>query len=1331
MKARSAVLLAVLLVGLAHAQEAQVISPLAVAPPVIDGRLGEVAWAAQPQITNFCVASRFAASPKTVSAWLCHDANALYLAFKLTEPKPELLKRLAVDGSRDVWKDDSLEIFIRTGDSSLDFDQFIVNSAGARQSERCRNSTYASDWRPQWPAAATVGDAGWTVEVAIPFTVLGLPAPTAGTMVQLAIGREDYTKTGPELTNWPAGAPYGGSGGYGRLFFLSDNVLPNPDFSQQREAKAAAWSFGDKGKDAVLFSSVKDGGQQVIRFQAPGRYSVAEQGLTLRPNSTYRLSAEIRGTAGAYLRARTSKRRGEPSIPYDFTARPSADYQAYQVSFPTGETGEALIVLGGTESTGTGEALIRNLKVAQDVSLTADGPAIAVRAGKPVHLTKLLVSDCRASRGFVVAPVDGRLGSYNWNVDSWEWNQAGAGAGVGYDYRHNEGLHVTLADQGGVDAVQIRQGARVKLYAGADRFDDPGRAPLVWEFAGKSANSRALFARRVRSDRFSFFDLTDGRLADCSFLRVGSEPPRGRAATPLAVGEVGAAGPVQAAAEARFTEADRAFRSLAPGAGQPFKAPARQALHFIAAPLAAETSLDAVAFQITTAGALVNCPVTVAIQDPINPLHELMGVDCDLAGGRQFEIICDFPDQVIPAGRPLWLTVTFGVAVDVERLQVVPWELTREQATPEALAYRKLLMRGLFSELSEARQWTGITRRTELEKFYRENRWGEAIRQLHAAIAYCKELGPQDDLVRVCDEWIWRTARDLPPWPLKLDTEPGAPEWATLLRQTWLANRAVCQWWLDHRLAPSGEFGGEVGDDTDMYQNYADLPMLETGGTGAAVQAAARKLAELAATKTLEHGLNRHSMDPLHAYEEGLNHEALMLWWNYGDPVYFERCLEAARSLPATQVVTSSGHRHFKNQVIGAEDLRVNRELEVDGDCHPLMWHPALEVAWYNGSPTVLKMLDEWASGWLAHHEPGKYALSVDVKTETVKSTSHRPLYGGYGGQAAAHAFLYFLTAEGKYLEPFTYYLKKGELQLPMKSFLPELWQRGFLDGLPNEQDWLDKHPVTAAAGLGKKEALVEALKGDLTELQRFWWMYTGAEVFTDRVFLSTLTNTSLAYTGGYATRNKFNQTHAVSWEGLGTDYAALVLQARRDHFRAVVYNFSERPLQGACRLWLLDHGRYTLTQGPDADGDDKLDRAARTQTVEVGRATALPLTLPPRQLTVIDLVQAQKLDDLTRRPDLAVSPLEIRADGKTLRGVVHSIGGKDAPQFTVALVDAQGKQQAVQTLGPLAAPTDLEPKRVEFSFPLRSATVKGWRVVVDPQAKLPEVYEGNNSVGL
>ena len=51
------------------------------------------------------------------------------------------------------------------------------------------------------------------------------------------------------------------------------------------------------------------------------------------------------------------------------------------------------------------------------------------------------------------------------------------------------------------------------------------------------------------------------------------------------------------------------------------------------------------------------------------------------------------------------------------------------------------------------------------------------------------------------------------------------------------------------------------------------------------------------------------------------------------------------------------------------------------------------------------------------------------------------------------------------------------------------------------------------------------------------------------------------------------------------------------------------------------------------------------------------------------------------------------------------------------------------KSLGPLAAPVDLVPKRVRFTLPLPEPPAAGWRLVLDPDNKVPEIYEGNNEV--
>ena len=1295
--------------------------------PALDGSLEDACWAAAAATDAFSLPLSTQPPAKPVTVQVAHDDAVLYLAFTCDEPEPAGIKASAAPGSDRVWQDDCVEVWLGVGPAAGDVDQFIVNAAGVRQSLRLRGGRRQEDPQLEWAAAAAVGEAAWTAEIAIPFNTLGLDTPRPGTLLRAKLGREDYVSGAPALSTWPARSPYSGTEGAGRLYLGDPNLLPNPDMSRQTEGRATSWGFGEN--DASLFSSVEDEGRPAIRFPTPDRYCVAQQNLRLKPESVYRLSARVRGTAGVYLRARTSSRPGEASTAYTATTRPSEEYEVYEVQFPTGQDGSALIILGSYGGLGLGEVFIADLQVREDLVYESEGPAVALTPGKTAVVTKALVTDCRALKGFITAPVDGRLSSYDWNMGVWEYNTPGAGAGVGYRYRDNDGLHIALADDLGVDAVQIRRGARVKLYAGSESYDDPGDAPLLWTFEGRARNSRALFSRRVPGGRFSFFDLQDGQIADVCFLRLSETEPEAVRRTVLSVGP---AAETQAPEHLtrRFGDGDRRVHALG-SAAAPLNLEAGRTVHFVAPAPGREMALGAVAFRLSSPTAPAGCPVTLSVQDPLNGRQELMGVDFTIGGGGELTAILDFPDQIVGPERGLWLSATFGSPVRLDRAQVELYEVPRGQALAEALAFRKLIMRGLFCQLSEARQWGTIRRDTDLEEWYAQNHWGPGVRDLAETIAAAKELGPEDDLVRCYDEWVWRSVRDLPRFEPRIHEVPGAPEWAVLARQAWLTSREVPRWWIDNRLVPTGEFGGLVGDDSDMYQNYADLPMFEGDGVAAEILAGAANLAELAELEHLEQGLNRRTMDPLHAYEEGVNHEALMVLWNYGDPVYLERCLLAAKSMPALTTVTGEGHRHFKNQDCGAEDLRIDRELGVDGHAHPLMWHPCFEVAWYNGSPRVIEYLREWADGWLQHMEPGKYATSVDVRTEQVIESGPRPLYGGYGGQASAHGFLYRLTDESRYLWPFMDIFRRGEDNYWTRRHIPELWHRGFLDGLENLDTILGHNPVTRAVALGDKSALAVALKADIAELQRFGTMYKEAEVFTDRVFLDAVTTAAICYTGGYATRNKYNHTHAVSWEGFGTDYAALVLRARRDELKVLLYNFASETIAGTARVWALDHGRYRITLGPDTDGDDNPDTLTIERSAELARADVVPVTLPPGVVTVLHLQQIEALDDILLRPDLALCAREFGREGGTLTGVVHNIGGGDAPACTLALVDAAGRTRAVRDIAPLKAPVDLEPKREPFSFDNLPADTEGWRVVVDPDGLIPELCEANNAAGL
>lgn len=1312
----------------------EVVLPRLETAPVIDGVLDDAAWEEAAVLNEFTLPLTRQTAPKGMTAYVGFDDAGIYLGVRFEEPEPDGLKMQAVDGGQDVWKDDCLEVWVRATDGSDGFDQFIVNAAGMRQ-RVCSRPDGIQTPQPQFPAKADISGDSWSIELLIAWDEIELSGPPQpGDMVQLKLGREDPGEGETILTVWPAGAPYGAAEGYGRAYFVTNNLLPNADFRQTDEAgRPAGWSFTDGQLERI--SLVEDQGRQAIRWEVPGQYATISRTLRLEPNALYRLEGWARGNAGVYLRARTRERPDqEGTTAYSVNTEPTEDYRYYSVNFPTGPDGQALIILGNTESHGAGTVYLADLAVVRQASSEASGPAITLMPGQTRRITDIGIADCRALRGFVGAPVDGRLDSVSWNGSVWEYGARNAGAGVYYDFNNGDGLHVRLADDRGVDAVLIRGGAKVKLYRDASSYYDPGDGELLWQWRTNAHSSRALFGERVMSDYFSFFDLQEGYLSDLYFFRLDEQTELPEPTVLYAQQQVE---PEELAGfTAQFGDNPGEFRLLATTKMALQLHTAEDGwVHFVTNPLPEDTGLLAVGLQLPMPNAPTGMPLEVAVMDPFNPAQRVMSAEMVVESAGDLHVVLDHLDQVVPAGRRVWVALRTGAETDIFLPQVELYYAPREAAVPEALEYRKWIVRTMFSALSEPRPWMSLrSRDTDLDEWAKKAYAGEKVVELLHELAFAKQLGPDDPIVKQYDEWVWQRA-GLPEFAPTIEEVPGAPEWAVVLRQAWLEAREVPKWWMENRLVPTGELGGRVGDDTDMYQNYSMFPMISDDPVARLIVKGAEALAEHAEATTLEAGLNKRSMDPLHAYEEGVNHEALMTWWHYGDPVYLERSLAAARSMPALTVVTELGHRHFKNQTLGAEDLRIDRELGVDGHAHPLMLHPLFEVLWYNRHPAVERFLREWADGWLEHQQPGAYATSVDVATEEPTQVyENRPLYGGYGGQASAFASMIFWTDDAKYLRPYLDVYSKGEAPFRTASTVSDFYQMGLLDGLSEEalRSLEDTDPYLAVLRRGDRGPLIEALKRDIAEMQRFRYMYTAAEQFTDRIFLYAINNAARAYCGGYTTRNKYDHPHDVSWEGFGTRFAALVLDAGADRLKAAIYSFADEPMEGAMRVWRLDHGLYRIVMGPDADGDDAVDAPTQTQEMELMRYATVPVTLAPRQVTIVEVTRIQALDDIRSRPDLALSPLDTTVTEGRVRGVLHNIGTAAVEVTEITLLNPQGEVVTRKTLRDIPGiGEDLQPVRVEYELTGVPTDVTGWRVVVDDAGAVAEIYEGNNELRL
>lgn len=142
-------------------------------PPVLDGRIEAAGWAAAGRITGLHRLDSEEFLPAAPEVCIGFDDRALYLAMTVPllgggPPQANVSRR---DGP--VWTDDALEIFLDPRHDHQTSYQFVVNAA-ALQADLL-NQDLA--WDGDWSAQAAVAAEAWSVEVAIPWTTLGLDGP--------------------------------------------------------------------------------------------------------------------------------------------------------------------------------------------------------------------------------------------------------------------------------------------------------------------------------------------------------------------------------------------------------------------------------------------------------------------------------------------------------------------------------------------------------------------------------------------------------------------------------------------------------------------------------------------------------------------------------------------------------------------------------------------------------------------------------------------------------------------------------------------------------------------------------------------------------------------------------------------------------------------------------------------------------------------------------------------------------------------------------------------------------------------------------------------------
>jgi hypothetical protein len=758
--------------------------------------------------------------------------------------------------------------------------------------------------------------------------------------------------------------------------------------------------------------------------------------------------------------------------------------------------------------------------------------------------------------------------------------------------------------------------------------------------------------------------------------------------------------------------------------------------HLLAPPETRPTDVAGLRLRLNLEGVSREDTLLLILHHPVNRAGTLAAYDLRVppAATAKIDLTLDCRDFVLVAGAQLWMSlvsrngaslVTGGA--DGSRIEI----LTRDRAAVhrEYLAGQLRQLEEFFLSMSEPRPW-GRVGADDSDLSGRYPHFEELCRMLRDA----RGLAPENPDLRALylfthpqDPANLEFARRLP-----IPREKDAPDWAVLARDVMGLMRHHVRWWVENKVTPNGELGMNYGDDTDFYQDIGNLVFM--GGTESRLRDAILRLNEFlfrpdAITyqgqpqPLITDGLNTVVTDPLHAYEEGLNQVAMAVLMDYGNPVFLERCMAAARQYDRLFPKGPEG-RYLAASDFGAGIFRQPGQYS-DG---ALMWHPGLMLLWYNDNPVVKQQAAEYTDYITTH-------------------TNGRRVGGRYGGIDVLFA-AWRHTGNERYLRALTAAFQETGVAMDarlwdytdLSSYAAKTleacrqvnWEaslRTTSEGI-SDSDFTSDEAILAYRLSGRKDALTPMLRYLYRRLTLTMPVLTHVQQSNDRVHIGKHAVDRM-YLGGLAlTRCMVYPHHAVSYEGLTENFAALVAENGEDRLKAVLFNFENRPQHGRMRVWRLVPGKYEVTHGPDRNDDDQPDTIAGRQTLDLLRYAPIPLDLPSRVPWVVTVRRIEQATPLYGRADLAVTAMDARWDAAagTLQIPIHSLGAKSTGSYEVVVSDPAGKTLLSRTMPPLEAPLDLHPRIATLDVPdLRARGIASVTVTLDPGNRLEEITEQNN----
>ena len=480
----------------------------------------------------------------------------------------------------------------------------------------------------------------------------------------------------------------------------------------------------------------------------------------------------------------------------------------------------------------------------------------------------------------------------------------------------------------------------------------------------------------------------------------------------------------------------------------------------------------------------------------------------------------------------------------------------------------------------------------------------------------------------------------------------GAPLWSTLQREAICRLQAEIAWWVNERQAPNGELGGKIGDDVEILRWWSTFLLL---GDKTTIEGWTKLAKAVWNDPKVYNGFSKKILDVEHSSEfiSDSTPELILIGSDEAKRI-LEYTAKYFRDLWSFK--NDEGRRYFKSGWYSSSEVDETPPKNRDVGYNTRTIKPLRYLAWFTRNPEYIKMLNEWADGWLyvtMKTDKGKpegiVPPSIRYTDESINGDEptwyEANMYWTYfnwthdaGSKILDQLlFTYTLTGRKELLEPVELSLElisKYKEDIDNKEEFKkgsEKWaafhlsnESGFWEVVQNWRmitanakydDLILKYgkPYTKYCLTGDNEYLINALNFLLSNVRYNVAMRTSLVLHTDRVYVRGNEILKAMITGNGS--SGVSPYYEVTWENAENDLTILVDEANSHMLSIQLFSYLNETQKVTARPWRLEPRKYRLS----ITGDDY----SYNETIMINKpGQKIPVSVPSKKLVKVKLTQ-------------------------------------------------------------------------------------------------------------